>query len=397
MLEYLLVYDYGGSNNRGARSDGSGGPSFTVRNSIFYNGGRGVGSMAAGDSVTVENCTVYNMVKSGYDSQGGAMSVTNSIAMETTEVDKDDFAGTISGNYNMSEDATAPGANSLHDKIPASQFASIAGGSEDLHLKTGSDAIDVGTSLSGSFTGDIDLDSRPIGSQWDIGADEINESCNESFAYWKSITIDRTKITNPAGTLPIAFDAVSSDQTADAGAGSLSWSHTVGAGSERLLVVGVSIRNDAGQTVTGVTYNSTALTYLNSVANGTNARVEMWYLKEADFPGTAGAYNVEVTLSASARVVAAAASFFNVDQTTPFGTFASNTGTSNPFPNPGVTVTNASGDVVVADGDGGVVVPRNMAGEGARRAKMVLDKDKVARRKLYDRLGWEPDASVTIG
>jgi regulator of RNase E activity RraA len=54
------------------------------------------------------------------------------------------------------------------------------------------------------------------------------------------------------------------------------------------------------------------------------------------------------------------------------------------------------GDVIVADGDGVVVVPRNIAAEVARRAKMVLDKDKVARRKLYDRLGWEPDASVTI-
>jgi regulator of RNase E activity RraA len=54
------------------------------------------------------------------------------------------------------------------------------------------------------------------------------------------------------------------------------------------------------------------------------------------------------------------------------------------------------GDVVVADGDGVVVVPRDIAEEVARRAKLVLDKDKVARARLYKKLGWEPDPSVTI-
>ena len=54
------------------------------------------------------------------------------------------------------------------------------------------------------------------------------------------------------------------------------------------------------------------------------------------------------------------------------------------------------GDVIVADGDGVVVVPQDIAEEVARRAKLILDKDKVARRKLYEQLGWAPDASVTI-
>ena len=54
------------------------------------------------------------------------------------------------------------------------------------------------------------------------------------------------------------------------------------------------------------------------------------------------------------------------------------------------------GDVVVADGDGVVVVPQDIAGEVARRAKLILDKDKVARRKLYERMGWKPDVTVTI-
>ena len=54
------------------------------------------------------------------------------------------------------------------------------------------------------------------------------------------------------------------------------------------------------------------------------------------------------------------------------------------------------GDVIVADGDGVVVAPQAIAAEVARRAKRILDQDKVARRRLYEQLGWAPDASVTI-
>lgn len=55
-----------------------------------------------------------------------------------------------------------------------------------------------------------------------------------------------------------------------------------------------------------------------------------------------------------------------------------------------------AGDMIIADGDGVVVVPQDIAEEVGRRAKLVLDKDKVSRGKKYQALGWEPDASVTI-
>lgn len=52
------------------------------------------------------------------------------------------------------------------------------------------------------------------------------------------------------------------------------------------------------------------------------------------------------------------------------------------------------GDMVGCDGDGVVVVPQEVAGQVAVHARAVLLADMRGRRRLYDKLGMEPDETV---
>ena len=52
------------------------------------------------------------------------------------------------------------------------------------------------------------------------------------------------------------------------------------------------------------------------------------------------------------------------------------------------------GDVIVADGDGVIVVPRDQAVFVARMAHIILDTDKAARKEMFEKLGIEKDFTV---
>jgi uncharacterized repeat protein (TIGR01451 family) len=120
----------------------------------------------------------------------------------------------------------------------------------------------------------------------------------------------------------------------------LTWAHSMGSGTNGILIVGVSNRR-SNRTVVSVAYagmNFQRAGFQNSGANTT--RMEMWYLLSPP----AGTNNVVVTLSGSAAAVAGAVSFFGVDQTAPIGAFSSAAGTG---PNVSLLMASASNETVV--------------------------------------------------
>lgn len=121
----------------------------------------------------------------------------------------------------------------------------------------------------------------------------------------------------------------------------LTWSHTVGAGNNRLLMVFISTRALTGHDVASVTYDNTPLTRLGigQAGAGDLPRVETWYLLN---PPT-GINDVKVTLYAPDYPSAGAISFTGVNQTAPFDTWSSSSGTSTTA---SLTVTSGTNELV---------------------------------------------------
>ena len=114
----------------------------------------------------------------------------------------------------------------------------------------------------------------------------------------------------------ITFDATGSGS--GGGASSITYSHTVGSGNNRALIVGVFEQSDS---VTGVTYNGTSLTRAGTkVRVGTTGGLEyvhLFYLANPD----SGANNVVVSRSTSANAFQAySVSLAGVDQDDPLVT-----------------------------------------------------------------------------
>jgi hypothetical protein len=178
LFERLLIHNFfePAQAAYGARTSVTAGTtdSFTIRNSIFYDGdAAAIHASDAPDSIAVENVTIYGMAVNGVDLDDGSMTVVNSVSMGNGNRDFNDAVAGMTQSYNMSEDATAAGAGSITGRLPTNQFVSLAVGSEDLHLRVGSDAWEAGTTIGG-FADDIDGDSRPQSVAWDMGADEYS-------------------------------------------------------------------------------------------------------------------------------------------------------------------------------------------------------------------------------
>jgi hypothetical protein len=170
-LRYLMIHDVPGT---GIDLMDAGGTSYII-NSIFYdiseaNTKNAINIGADLGTILVYNNTIQNSYKAVEAWNPPIVEVRNTVCLdhigECFDADVD-----IQSN-NASSDTTASGAGSLTTQNAVNYFVSTTPGSEDLHLKFGAPAIEAGTDLSAVLTDDIDGESRPIDTDWDMGADE---------------------------------------------------------------------------------------------------------------------------------------------------------------------------------------------------------------------------------
>jgi len=128
---------------------------------------------------------------------------------------------------------------------------------------------------------------------------------------------------SPSAQAAIGFDAASRSATTSTGRTSLSWSHTVGGGADRVLVVGVAVEDasTADANITAVTFRGVALTAVpNSKRSGGGTGIiqtQLFYLLHAGV-GAAGAGTVNVTMQGAVDgITAGAVSLTGVSQTAP--------------------------------------------------------------------------------
>ena len=143
------------------------------------------------------------------------------------------------------------------------------------------------------------------------------------------------------------FDAVSNGTSTS---GDNTWSHTIGSGSNRILLVCVNTFDGFGDgAVNGVTYNGAPMTKAVGalITVSANLRAEVWYLLEANLPST-GSYNIVVDCNGANSVTSCGGiSYSNAEQAAPEAT---NTATSNASTSTYTgSITTVTNDAVIVD------------------------------------------------
>ena len=125
-------------------------------------------------------------------------------------------------------------------------------------------------------------------------------------------------------------------------------SHTAETGEDRVLIVTVHVEhNTTPPTLNGVTYGGQAMTKIveQTVDTGFTAYASSWYLDESGIAAASSA-TIAPNWASAPDVTAYASAFFgNVNQTTPAGASASNTGTTSPISTTALTV--SEGDMAM--------------------------------------------------
>src|SRR3989344_1612237 len=159
-----------------------------------------------------------------------------------------------------------------------------------------------------------------------------------------------SQLAQVGGAVTIAVDSVSSGTCASscAGIAAVSFSHTIGSGTNMILLVGVEQSSNTSDgtppVVSSVTYNGVNLTQITSrnFSAAPATREDLWYLTNP----SSGLHNIVVTTASgiSKTLIAAGISFSGVDQSSPIRGTAGSAGNGI---SASVTIPSVAGDMVV--------------------------------------------------
>lgn len=168
------------------------------------------------------------------------------------------------------------------------------------------------------------------------------------------LTITDGSVTASGGASGVVeADGAASSATGAANASSVSFAHTTGTGTNRLMLLGVSWNaGSTARTISSVTFTPSGggsalpLTVVLTQQAGTNLRYSAIYSLLNPPSGVAGTVAVTFSGTVSNGIVAGAANFKGADQSTPLGTPAGANGSSTAA---SVTLSGLSGNELVFD------------------------------------------------
>lgn len=193
------------------------------------------------------------------------------------------------------------------------------------------------------------------------------DTCPLRRAAWLLVAFFSLVLLVSAGRAAIAFDAVSSSSKPSGSVTTLSWSHVLGSGSNRAVVVGVALEdtNSADLTAT-VRFNNVVMTAIGSpvtVGSGTLLRAQLYYLLESSLPA-AGTYTVSVSFAGSVNgVTVGAISLTGVAQQSPEATASNSSGSASSI-STNINVVTAGAWVVDVVGSGASTVTLSSSASG---------------------------------
>ena len=281
----------------------------------------------------------YNLTRS---SSSGTEVSLSTIAAGTTSYT--DFSGSGTWYYKLA--AVSVGGSSLFSSeqsgtasSPASPAAPVAS------IATGSSSIVVnwipGSANGSTITSYNVLRGTSSGSESSLGTanegiltyNDPTVSTNTNYYYEvKAVNTTGTssasnEVSGEAAGTPSLQHVASFVQASTSGS-TATWSHTCGSGAHEILTIEIGYSEYATVPISSVTYGGVACTLEGDVdgdhSSSTDRSIALWYLKNPP----AGAANIVVTLpSTQPSVSCTSADFSGVNQTTPFRTLVSATGT----------------------------------------------------------------------